>query len=118
MSNLKVGGYVGKILRVDLSSGKIGTDANLIAPGKRMISSTSPTIVKRDGKVVLLTAGTEDRVHALVRLDSLNDIFLYVGRPVDPRVLAQRPDAIAGRHQAVPNDSGLLSHAARLIAGL
>ncbi len=41
----------------------------------------------REGKVVLLTAGTEDRVHALVQLDSLNDIFLYVGRPVDPRVL-------------------------------
>ncbi len=42
----------------------------------------------REGNVVILTAGTDDRVHALVELDSLNDIFLYVGRPVDQRVLA------------------------------
>ncbi len=42
----------------------------------------------REGAVVILTAGTDDRVHALVQLDSLNDIFLYVGRPVDQRVLA------------------------------
>ena len=42
----------------------------------------------RAGKVVILTAGTDDRVHALVELDSFNDIFLYVGRPVDQRVLA------------------------------
>jgi two-component system nitrogen regulation sensor histidine kinase NtrY len=42
----------------------------------------------REGKVVILTAGTDDRVHALVELDSFNDIFLYVGRPVDQRVLA------------------------------
>lgn len=42
----------------------------------------------REGNVVILTAGTDDRVHALVHLDSFNDIFLYVGRPVDHRVLA------------------------------
>jgi two-component system nitrogen regulation sensor histidine kinase NtrY len=42
----------------------------------------------REGNVVILTAGTDDRVHALVQLDSLNDIYLYVGRPVDQRVLA------------------------------
>ncbi len=42
----------------------------------------------REGNVVILTAGTDDRVHALVELDSFNDIFLYVGRPVDQRVLA------------------------------
>jgi gamma-glutamyltranspeptidase/glutathione hydrolase len=42
-------------------SGKIGTDANLIVPGKRMLSSTSPTIVKRDGSVVLLTGSPGGR---------------------------------------------------------
>jgi two-component system nitrogen regulation sensor histidine kinase NtrY len=41
----------------------------------------------REGKVVILTAGTEDRVQALVLLDRSNDVFLYVGRPVDSRVL-------------------------------
>jgi two-component system nitrogen regulation sensor histidine kinase NtrY len=41
----------------------------------------------RGGEVVILTADTEDRVRALVRLDGFTDTFLYVGRLVDPRVL-------------------------------
>jgi gamma-glutamyltranspeptidase / glutathione hydrolase len=36
-------------------TGDIGTQANVIEPGKRMLSSMTPTIVTRDGKVVLLT---------------------------------------------------------------
>src|SRR5205085_7078200 len=36
-------------------AGKIGTPANQIVPGKRMLSSQSPTIVARDGKAVLIT---------------------------------------------------------------
>lgn len=35
--------------------GLIGGDANKIEPGKRMLSSMSPTIVKKDGKVFLVT---------------------------------------------------------------
>jgi len=35
--------------------GLIGAKANAIAPGKRMLSSMSPTIVARDGKPVLVT---------------------------------------------------------------
>jgi gamma-glutamyltranspeptidase/glutathione hydrolase len=36
-------------------TGDIGTAANVIEPGKRMLSSMTPTMVARDGKVVLLT---------------------------------------------------------------
>ena len=36
-------------------TGDIGTAANVIEPGKRMLSSMTPTMVIRDGKVVLLT---------------------------------------------------------------
>lgn len=36
-------------------TGDIGTAANVIEPGKRMLSSMTPTMVVRDGKVVLLT---------------------------------------------------------------
>jgi len=36
------------------SKGKIGTAPNLIEPGKRMLSSMTPTIVARDGKPVLV----------------------------------------------------------------
>jgi gamma-glutamyltranspeptidase/glutathione hydrolase len=41
--------------------GAIGTPANLIAPGKRMLSSQTPTIVARDGKVVLVTGSPGSR---------------------------------------------------------
>jgi two-component system, NtrC family, nitrogen regulation sensor histidine kinase NtrY len=39
------------------------------------------------GSVVILTSDADDRVRALVRLDSFVDAYLYVGRFVDPRVL-------------------------------
>jgi len=35
-------------------TGKIGTDANLAAPGKRMLSSMTPAIIVKDGKPLLL----------------------------------------------------------------
>ena len=41
--------------------GIIGTKPNLLAPGKRMLSSQTPTIVKRDGKVRLITGSPGGR---------------------------------------------------------
>jgi gamma-glutamyltranspeptidase/glutathione hydrolase len=41
--------------------GNIGTPANTIAPGKRMLSSQSPTIVLRDGRPVLITGSPGGR---------------------------------------------------------
>jgi len=43
------------------TSGRIGTPANLIAPGKRMLSSQSPTIVLKEGKVHLVTGSPGGR---------------------------------------------------------
>ncbi|MBX6320200.1 MAG: PAS domain-containing sensor histidine kinase [Rhodospirillaceae bacterium] len=42
----------------------------------------------REGDVVILPSSLEDRVRALVQLDDASDTFLYVGRLVDPRVIA------------------------------
>jgi len=42
-------------------TGTIGTPANLIAPGKRMLSSMTPTIVTRNGRVVLITGSPGSR---------------------------------------------------------
>jgi gamma-glutamyltranspeptidase/glutathione hydrolase len=42
-------------------SGRIGTEPNQIAPGKRMLSSMTPTIVQRDGRVVLVTGSPGGR---------------------------------------------------------
>ena len=41
--------------------GVIGTEPNQIAPGKRMLSSQTPTIVARNGKVVLVTGSPGSR---------------------------------------------------------
>ena len=41
--------------------GNIGTPANLIDPDKRMLSSMTPTMVVRDGKLVLLTGSPGGR---------------------------------------------------------
>jgi gamma-glutamyltranspeptidase/glutathione hydrolase len=41
--------------------GNIGTEANTILPGKRMLSSQTPTILSRDGKVLLITGSPGSR---------------------------------------------------------
>lgn len=41
--------------------GRIGTEPNIIAPGKRMLSSQSPTIVEQDGRVILITGSPGGR---------------------------------------------------------
>lgn len=40
-----------------------------------------------EGQVALLTSENDDRVRALVRLDRWGDVYLYVGRLVDSRIL-------------------------------
>jgi len=42
-------------------TGDIGTRPNLIAPGKRMLSSMTPTMVTRGGKVILITGSPGGR---------------------------------------------------------
>ena len=42
-------------------SGRIGTAPNLIAPGKRMLSSQTPTILAKNGKPVLVTGSPGSR---------------------------------------------------------
>src|SRR5215471_57851 len=46
---------------VTLPDGTIGTPANLIDPGKRMLSSMTPAIVSKGGKVVLITGSPGGR---------------------------------------------------------
>jgi two-component system nitrogen regulation sensor histidine kinase NtrY len=42
----------------------------------------------RSGDVAVLTSDNDDRVRALVRLSQFGDVFLYVGRFIDPTVLS------------------------------
>jgi two-component system nitrogen regulation sensor histidine kinase NtrY len=42
------------------------------------------------GEVVIMTDDQEERVRALVRLGEMSDLYLYVGRFIEPKVLAHR----------------------------
>ncbi|MCI0380506.1 MAG: gamma-glutamyltransferase [Gemmataceae bacterium] len=46
---------------VTTKTGVIGTDPNLIAPGKRMLSSQTPAVVAKDDKLVLVTGSPGGR---------------------------------------------------------
>ncbi|HEV2336442.1 MAG TPA: PAS domain-containing sensor histidine kinase [Stellaceae bacterium] len=64
----------------------------------------------RQGEVVILTDDREERVRALVRLDEFSDLYLYVGRFIEPRVLAHRDEthlAAAQYEQLQGQRSGL-----------
>jgi len=64
----------------------------------------------RQGEVVVLTSGTDDRLRAVIKLDRLVDAFLYVGRYVEPNVLehiektqraAREYEEIEGRRSSI-----------------
>lgn len=79
------------------TSGMIGTPPNRIAPGKRMLSSMSPTIVARDGKPVLLIGSPGGRT-------IINTVLQVVLNVVEFRM--NIADAIAAprmHHQWLPN---------------
>jgi gamma-glutamyltranspeptidase/glutathione hydrolase len=71
-------------------SGTIGTEPNQIAPGKRMLSSQTPTIVARHGKVVLITGSPGSRTiinTVLCVLVNTIDFRMEIGAAVDaPRL--------------------------------
>lgn len=50
----------------------------------------TPDMIQRanQGDVVLIVSDNDDRVRALLRLDNFVDTYLFVGRPVEPKVLA------------------------------
>ncbi|MEQ9488410.1 MAG: PAS domain-containing sensor histidine kinase [Alphaproteobacteria bacterium] len=49
--------------------------------------STAAIERAREGEVVILQSDADDRVRALIRLDSIIDTYLIIGRAVDPSVL-------------------------------
>jgi gamma-glutamyltranspeptidase/glutathione hydrolase len=104
--------------------GLIGTDPNLAAPGKRMLSSMSPTILARDGKLFMVTGSPGGRtIINTVLLSILNvvDFGMNAQEAVDaPRFHHQwLPDRISyERHGISPDSVALLSsrgHALRVI---
>jgi gamma-glutamyltranspeptidase/glutathione hydrolase len=94
--------------------GDIGTPANLIAPGKRMLSSMSPAFVARDGRLVLVTGSPGGRTIPNTVLD------VVLGVTAFGESIRQAVDAPRLHHQWLPDtttiESGTVSDAT--IAGL
>ena len=79
--------------------GVVGGDANAIAPGKRMLSSMSPTLVTRDGQVTLVlgTPGGSRIFTSIFQV--MNNLYDY-NLPLEQAVAAQRV-----HHQLLPKDT-------------
>jgi gamma-glutamyltranspeptidase/glutathione hydrolase len=93
--------------------GGIGTEANLIAPGKRMLSSQTPTVVARDGKVVLVTGSPGGRTIINTVLCVLVNVIDF-GMDVQAAV-----DAPRLHHAWFPDElvfEGVTDHAAAVAA--
>jgi gamma-glutamyltranspeptidase/glutathione hydrolase len=71
------------------TAGAIGTPPNTIAPGKRPLSSMTPTIVARNGSVVLVTGSPGSRSIPHTVLEILVGVFDF-GEPVRTAVAAPR----------------------------
>ncbi len=69
--------------------GSLGTEPNTIAPGKRPISSMAPTIVSREGRVVLVTGSTGSRAIPNTILNILVSLLDY-GMSVEAAVRSPR----------------------------
>ena len=95
-------------------TGLIGTKANVIAPGKRMLSSQTPTIVLRGGKPVLITGSPGGRTITNTVLCVVVNVIDF-DMPVVDAVAAPRL-----HHQWFPDEvsfEGLNQHP-DLVAGL
>ncbi len=77
--------------------GMIGTQPNLIAPNKRMLSSMTPTIVVKDGKTFLITGSPGGR-------SIINTVLNVLINVVDFRMSIQKAvDASRLNHEWMPD---------------
>jgi gamma-glutamyltranspeptidase/glutathione hydrolase len=107
-------------------TGDIGTPANVIAPGKRMLSSMTPTIVKKDGSLFLVTGSPGGRTIINTVFNVVLNTLEYdmdVRAAVDaPRYHHQwLPDSVMFEEQAIPDSTfarlQAIGHAARMRGG-
>lgn len=79
------------------AEGLIGTDPNLAAPGKRMLSSMTPTILSRDGQLFMVTGSPGGRT-------IINTVLHTILNVVDYGMNAQDAvDAPRFHHQWLPD---------------
>ena len=79
-------------------TGRIGTEPNRIAPGKRMLSSQCPTIVRKEGQVFLLTGSPGGRT-------IINTVLCVLTNVIDHRMdIRAAVDAPRLHHQWLPDE--------------
>jgi gamma-glutamyltranspeptidase/glutathione hydrolase len=84
---------------ITTTNGTVGTEANLIAPGKRPISSMTPTIVAKERRVVLVTGspGSQAIPHTILNImENVFDFGMTLPQAVDSPRFSQEwfPDRI------------------------
>ncbi|MCI0705921.1 MAG: gamma-glutamyltransferase [Ignavibacteriae bacterium] len=80
------------------STGKVGTPANIVAPGKRMLSSMTPTIIAKDGKPWMLIGSPGGRT-------IMNTVLQVVLNVVDFKMnIAEAISAGRIHHQWMPDE--------------
>jgi gamma-glutamyltranspeptidase / glutathione hydrolase len=83
---------------VTTAKGRIGTESNLVAPGKRMLSSQTPTIIAKGGKTVLITGSPGGRT-------IINTVACVVTNVIDFEMDIQAAvDAPRQHHQWFPDE--------------
>jgi gamma-glutamyltranspeptidase/glutathione hydrolase len=83
---------------ITTKAGAIGTEPNTVAPGKRMLSSQTPTILAKDGKVFLITGSPGGRT-------IINTLLNIVVNVVDYEMPIQKAiDAPRSHHQWFPDE--------------
>lgn len=88
---------------VTTRKGQVGTEPNQIAPGKRMLSSMTPTILVKDGRPALITGSPGGRT-------IINTVLNVVVNVVDYDMpLREAVDAPRMHHQWFPDQLGLES---------
>ena len=96
------------------AEGLIGTDPNLAAPGKRMLSSITPTILAKDGRLFMVTGSPGGRTIINTVLETILNVIDF-GMNVQEAVDAPRfhhqwlPDRIVyERHGLSPDSIAIL----------
>ncbi len=98
--NNEMGDFNGKPGVTD-STGLIGTDANLAKPGKRMLSSMTPSIIAKDGKLVAVVGSPGGRT-------IINTVMQVVLNLIDFNMtVADAVNAPRFHHQWLPDVIGV-----------
>ena len=94
--NNEMGDFNGKPGVTD-STGLVGTDPNVAMPGKRMLSSMTPTIIARDGKLVAVVGSPGGRT-------IINTVLQVILNQVDFQMgIRDAVDAKRFHHQWLPD---------------